>query len=92
MKTILKKKEPVGKQYSRFHWFPVQNMLPRDYSDTIVTIAMKTKSGAKYFLREFAFYTAKTWDLPNDLERHPDLQGVVAWMYAPNIYKTSKMR
>lgn len=93
-KPLTKRNSLVPKQYSRFHWFPVEEYSPKDGTDVIVTILMKTKTGFEYYLREFASYycssipgTPGYWDIPDKIKHSPDFQKVTAWMYAPGVYR-----
>jgi hypothetical protein len=89
------KKLQKNKGYSRFYWFPVEESLPRNHSKVIVSILMRNKEGEEYYIREFSSYCQISntnpnelgWFIPKNIKQHPDFVRVLAWMYAPPIYK-----
>ena len=88
-------KTQKNKGYSRFYWFAVEEGLPRNRSKVIVSLLMKNKEGEEYYIREFSSYyqTSDTnynesgWLISKNIKQHPDFVKVLAWMYAPPIYK-----
>lgn len=84
-----------NKGYSRFYWFSVEESLPRNRSKVIISILMRNKEGEEYYIREFASYhqtsnldqNKSDWLISKNIKQHPDFVKVLAWMYAPPIYK-----